>query len=167
MHDIDEDWMTRALALAAEAAARGEVPVGALVVRDGCVLGQGYNRPILGCDPTAHAEVVAIREAARALDNYRLVDATLYVTIEPCTMCFGAMIHARIRRLVYGAPEPRAGVVESHPGLCEQVNYNHRMEIRGGVLAQQSSALLRTFFQQRRAGIGKVAQSTVGEDGSE
>lgn len=152
MHDIDEDWMTRALALAREAATHGEVPVGALVVLEGRVLGQGYNSPIHGCDPTAHAEVVAIREAARTLGNYRLVNATLYVTIEPCTMCFGAMIHARIRRLVYGATEPRAGVVESHPGLCEQVNYNHRMEVRGGVLAQQSSELLKRFFQQRRSG---------------
>ena len=146
----DEKWMREALALAAQGAAEGEVPVGALVVRDGQVLGRGWNRPIAGHDPTAHAEVMALREAARHEANYRLSGATLYVTIEPCTMCFGALMHARIARLVYGATEPRAGACVSQLRLPEQPFYNHRLEVIGGVLAEDSAILLRSFFRQRR-----------------
>src|SRR5690606_9994278 len=133
-------------------AAEGEVPVGALVVRKGRVLGQGWNRPIAGHDPTAHAEVMALRDAARNEHNYRLTGATLYVTIEPCTMCFGALMHARIARLVYGATEPRAGTCVSQLRLPEQTFYNHRIEVTGGVLADDSAALLRAFFRQKRQG---------------
>lgn len=148
----DEKWMQEALALAKQGAAEGEVPVGALVVRDGQVLGRGWNRPIAGHDPTAHAEVMALRDAARHEANYRLTGATLYVTIEPCTMCFGALMHARIARLVYGAMEPRAGVCVSQLRLPEQHFYNHRLEVTGGVLAEESAILLRGFFRQRRGG---------------
>lgn len=146
----DEKWMREALALAEQGAAEGEVPVGALVVRDGQVLGRGWNRPIAGHDPTAHAEVMALRDAARHEANYRLSGATLYVTIEPCTMCFGALMHARIARLVYGATEPRAGTCVSQLRLPEQSFYNHRLEVTGGVLAEESAIMLRGFFRQRR-----------------
>ncbi len=146
----DEKWMQEALALAKQGAAEGEVPVGALVVRDGQVLGRGWNRPIAGHDPTAHAEVMALRDAARHEANYRLTGATLYVTIEPCTMCFGALMHARIARLVYGATEPRAGTCVSQLRLPEQSFYNHRLEVTGGVLAEESAIMLRGFFRQRR-----------------
>ncbi|MCK0537814.1 tRNA adenosine(34) deaminase TadA [Alcanivorax quisquiliarum] len=148
----DETWMREALALAEQAVAAGEVPVGALVVRDGVVLGRGWNSPISSNDPTAHAEVVALRDAAQQQANYRLAGATLYVTIEPCTMCFGALMHARISRLVYGATEPRAGTCISQLRLPEQTFYNHRIEVIGGVLAEQSAAMLRAFFRQRRGG---------------
>ena len=146
----DEGWMTRALALAADAAEQGEVPVGALVVLNGEVIGRGWNQPISSHDPTAHAEMVALRDAAQRLGNYRLGGATLYVTIEPCTMCFGALMHARIARLVYGATEPRAGTCVSQLRLPEQTFYNHRIEVAGGVLADQSAALLRAFFARKR-----------------
>ena len=148
----DEKWMREALALAEQGAAEGEVPVGALVVRDGHVLGRGWNRPIAGQDPTAHAEVMALRDAARNEANYRLTGATLYVTIEPCTMCFGALMHARIARLVYGATEPRAGTCVSQLRLPEQSFYNHRLEVTGGVLAEESATMLRGFFRLRRGG---------------
>ena len=146
----DEKWMHEALALASEGAGEGEVPVGALVVRDGEVLGRGWNRPIAGHDPTAHAEVMALRDAAQRQGNYRLSGATLYVTIEPCTMCFGALMHARITRLVYGATEPRAGVCVSQLQLPEARFYNHRLEVTGGVLAEESARLLKAFFAARR-----------------
>jgi tRNA(adenine34) deaminase len=146
----DEHWMRQALALAQQAAARGEVPVGALLVRDGEVIGEGHNQPISGCDPTAHAEIVALRDAARRVGNYRLPDSTLYVTIEPCSMCVGAMMHARVARLVYGATEPRAGAVESALALASAAHFNHRMESVGGVLAEECGALIREFFRNRR-----------------
>lgn len=149
----DETWMRDALALAEQGAAEGEVPVGALVVRDGRVLGRGWNRPISAHDPTAHAEVMALRDAARNEANYRLPGATLYVTIEPCTMCFGALMHARITRLVFGATEPRAGACVSQLRLPEQTFYNHRIEVTGGVLAEDSANLLRAFFRHKRQGI--------------
>lgn len=153
-HEIDsatdEHWMRQALALATRGAELGEVPVGALVVRDGEVIGEGWNQPISGHDPTAHAEVVAMRDAAARLGNYRLTGATLYVTIEPCTMCFGALMHARIARLVYGATEPRAGTCVSQLRLPEQTFYNHRVVVTGGVLADDSAALLRGFFARKR-----------------
>lgn len=146
----DHYWMQQALVLAGQAANEGEVPVGALVVRDDAILGRGWNRPIAACDPTGHAEINALRDAAAREGNYRLPGATLYVTLEPCTMCFGALIHARIARLVYGADEPRAGVCESRLALHEQRFYNHRPEVVGGVEAQAAGELLRRFFRERR-----------------
>lgn len=148
--DIDDSWMQQALALAQLAADQGEVPVGAIVVLDGEVIGEGYNQPISGTDPTAHAEVMALRDAARRVGNYRLPGATLYVTIEPCTMCVGAMVHARVERLVYGATEPKAGMVESQFNLLQQPCYNHQIETCGGVLAEACSQIISDFFQRRR-----------------
>lgn len=145
-----EVWMTQALALARSATEQGEVPVGALLVRDGQVIGQGWNQPIGGHDPTAHAEVMALRDAAARVGNYRLGGSVLYVTIEPCTMCFGALMHARVTTLVYGAREPRAGVCGSQLNLPAQYFYNHRLEVIGGVMAQQSTDLLKSFFARKR-----------------
>lgn len=147
----DEHWMQRALALADRAEQAGEVPVGAVIVRDGEVLGEGYNQPISSHDPTGHAEIIALRAASHSVQNYRLPGATLYVTLEPCTMCIGAMIHARITRLVFGAPEPRAGAVVSQLQLADANHYNHRMTYTQGVLAEQSADKLRQFFRARRA----------------
>lgn len=146
----DQDYMQQALELAAKAAAQGEVPVGALVVLDNEVIGQGWNHPITSNDPTAHAEVVALRDAASKLANYRLPSATLYVTIEPCTMCAGALIHARIARVVYGATEPKSGVAESNGCLFDDEHFNHRVEVQGGVLAEECSAVMSNFFAARR-----------------
>lgn len=143
-------WMQRALAQADRAEKAGEVPVGAVVVRAGEVLGEGYNRVISCADPTAHAEIVALRAAARAVGNYRLPGATLYVTLEPCTMCAGAIVHARIDLLVFGADEPRAGVVHSRERQLEAPWYNHRVQWQGGVLAEDSAARLQAFFRARR-----------------
>lgn len=142
--------MRLALDQASEAAAAGEVPVGAIVVVDDRVVGAGFNHPIASHDPTAHAEVVAMRAAARALGNYRLPGATLYVTVEPCLMCVGAMIHARIALAVFGAPEPKAGALESMTNAHELEGLNHRMNVIGGVLAEESRELLQRFFQARR-----------------
>jgi len=130
--------MRDALGLAGEAAQAGEVPVGAVVVVDGAVVGRGFNRPITSTDPTAHAEIVALRDAAQRLGNYRLTGATLYVTVEPCLMCVGALVHARIGTLVYGAPEPKAGAVESTQRAHEHAALNHRMTIVSGVLAAEA-----------------------------
>ena len=150
--DLEDDkvFMQQALALARQARDSGEVPVGAVVVFEGQVIGQGFNRPLSSNDPTAHAEIVAIRDAAAALDNYRLPDTTLYVTLEPCSMCIGAMMHARIGRLVYGASEPRAGAVNSAFELATSSKFNHAMSIDSGVLANESSLLLKQFFAERR-----------------
>ncbi|MDP5065550.1 MAG: tRNA adenosine(34) deaminase TadA [Haliea sp.] len=144
-------WMQQALALADRAAEAGEVPVGALVVRDKQLLGQGWNRVISSADPTAHAEIVALREAAEAEGNYRLPGATLYVTLEPCSMCAGALVHARIALLVFAAREPRAGVVCSQCALLDSPWYNHRVRWEEGVLAEASSARLQAFFRARRS----------------
>uniref|UniRef100_UPI000255B815 tRNA adenosine(34) deaminase TadA n=1 Tax=Microbulbifer agarilyticus TaxID=260552 RepID=UPI000255B815 len=143
-------FMQRALGLAAQAAEAGEVPVGAVVVQGGEVIGEGFNQPISASDPSAHAEVMAMRAAARQQQNYRLPGATLYVTIEPCTMCFGTLIHARIGRVVYGATEPRAGVITSQLQLPEQNFFNHKVQVEGGVLAEEAGALLKDFFRKRR-----------------
>lgn len=148
-HD-DEFWMARALTLAENAASENEVPVGAVVVRENRALGEGWNRPIVSQDPTGHAEINALRDAAAGIGNYRLTGATLYVSLEPCTMCFGALMHARIARLVYGARESRAGVCESQLGLHERGFYNHHIQVVGGVLAYQAAEMLRAFFRQRR-----------------
>jgi len=128
----------------------GEVPVGAVVVLNGDVIGKGYNQPIGACDPTAHAEIVALRDAAQATGNYRLTNAVLYVTIEPCQMCVGAMVHARIARVVYGAPEPKAGAVESSMRAFEHPSLNHLVQATGGVLLADCRDLLQAFFQERR-----------------
>ncbi len=142
--------MHQALELARKAAAQGEVPVGALVVLDDKVIGQGWNQPILSNDPTAHAEIVALRDAASTLANYRLPLATLYVTIEPCTMCAGALIHARVARVVYGATEPKSGVAESNGCLFGYEHFNHQVEVQGGVMAEQCSEVMSAFFLARR-----------------
>ncbi|MDW8468857.1 MAG: tRNA adenosine(34) deaminase TadA [Burkholderiales bacterium] len=146
----DEAFMRRALALARRAAQEGEVPVGAVLVCDGRVVGEGWNRPIAARDPTSHAETEAIRAAARALDNYRIADATLYVTLEPCAMCAGAIFHARIARVVYGAPDPKTGAAGSVVDLFAERRLNHHARIVGGVLADECAALLREFFAARR-----------------
>lgn len=146
----DEYWMAQALALAQRGAEQGEVPVGALVVRDGHIIGQGWNQPISSHDPSAHAEIVALRDAAAREQNYRLSGATLFVTIEPCTMCFGGLMHARVARLVYGAREPRAGVCQSQLQLPQEGFYNHRLEVVGGIMEAEASALLKGFFAARR-----------------
>lgn len=148
---IDIDWMSKALVLAEQAGREGEVPVGALLVKGGAVIGEGFNSPITTCDPTAHAEIMALRNAAANMNNYRLPDTTLYVTIEPCTMCIGAMIHARVARLVYGAKEPRAGAVESQLKLPELTHYNHKLDVVGGVLEKECSDLISTFFRDKRS----------------
>ena len=142
--------MRRALALADRAAEEGEVPVGAVVVRDGTLLGEGWNQVISTQDPSGHAEIVALRDAAAVVGNYRLPGATLYVTLEPCTMCAGAMVHARVEQLVFGAREPRAGVICSTCSMLEEPWFNHRVSWRGGVLAEESSNRLQAFFQARR-----------------
>jgi len=144
-------FMREALEQAAEAARAGEVPVGAVVVADDTIIGAGHNQPISAHDPTAHAEIVALRAAARAAGNYRLTGATLYVTIEPCLMCVGAMIHARIGTLVFGATEPKAGAVESTQRAHEHPALNHRLIVVSGVLARECGEMVSQFFKERRA----------------
>ncbi|MEX2303032.1 MAG: tRNA adenosine(34) deaminase TadA [Bryobacterales bacterium] len=146
----DEEFMREALRLAGEAEARGEVPVGALVVAGGSIAGRGYNTPISTRDPTAHAEIVALREAAQALDDYRLTEATLYVTMEPCAMCAGAMVTARIRKLVFGVRDLRFGAVRSKFRIADSDLLNHRIEIVEGVLPEECLRRLKSFFEQRR-----------------
>jgi len=148
----DERLMREALAAARDAAARGEVPVGACVVtREGELLAVAGNRTRSDCDPTAHAEVVALREAARRVGNYRLTGTTMYATVEPCAMCAGALVQARVRRLVYGAPDPRAGAVESVFRVCDSGSLNHRMELTPGVLEEECRRVMQEFFRARRA----------------
>lgn len=147
----DQQWMQQALEQAQLAEAEGEVPVGAIVVLDQQIIGKGYNRPIGSCDPTAHAEIQALRAAAAAVSNYRLVQATLYVTLEPCSMCAGAIVHSRIQRLVFGANEPKAGVAGSQQNFFESPWLNHRVEVTQGVLASECSQRLKDFFASRRA----------------
>jgi len=142
--------MGLALEEARRAEAAGEVPIGALVVTEGRVVGRGFNQPIRTSDPTAHAEIVALREAARALGNYRLTGADLYVTVEPCLMCVGALVHARIRTLVYGAAEPRTGAVTSTTRGLDIPTLNHRVEVVGGVLEEECRAIVQTFFKLKR-----------------
>ncbi len=142
--------MQRALALAQQAAVKGEVPVGAVLVREGEVIGEGFNCPITTNDPTAHAEVMALRDAAKRISNYRLPNTTLYVTVEPCAMCAGALVHARVARVVYGTPEPKAGVADSHLSLFAAPHFNHRVCCEGGVLQEACSAMMQSFFRSRR-----------------
>lgn len=162
----DEHFMRLALTLAEQAYAKGEVPVGAVVVQEGRVLGEGFNQPIGSCDPTAHAELVAMRQAALKCDNYRLPGATLYVTIEPCTMCLGAAMHARIETIVFGASEPKAGVLQSNHCLAEAAYWNHRLSWKGGVLAEEATALMQRFFQWRRAAAKAARAAATGADES-
>ena len=150
MQEQDEHWMKEALALARLGAAVGEVPVGAIVVHEGIIIGRGYNSPIGRNDPCAHAEILALRDAASKVENYRLVDCDLYVTLEPCGMCAGALVHSRIRRLVYGAFEPKAGVIASRDQILEKDYLNHCIEVTGGVLADECSTMLSEFFRNRR-----------------
>ena len=147
---MDSQFIRAALVLAKRAQELGEVPVGAVVVLDDAVIGEGFNQPISSHDPTAHAEIVALREAAARVGNYRLPGATLYVTIEPCQMCVGAMVHARIARVVYGAPEPKAGALESAMRAHEHPSLNHRLEATGGVLEEECRQVIQEFFRQRR-----------------
>jgi tRNA(adenine34) deaminase len=146
----DELWMEEALRCAARALEGGEVPVGAVVVCEGRVVGRGWNRNITDNDPTAHAEVVALRQAGQNVGNHRMVGCELFVTIEPCAMCAGAVVHARLARLVYGANDPKAGAVYSALQVVNHPSLNHQMEIRGGVLAGRSAELLQEFFRKRR-----------------
>jgi tRNA(adenine34) deaminase len=148
--DSDLAYMQQAMELARQAAAAGEVPVGAVLVRAGEVIGEGFNCVISSHDPTAHAECVALRDAALRADNYRLPASTLYVTLEPCTMCVGAMVHARVERLVFAAREPRAGVVCSRANALSADYYNHQISWQEGPLAAESAAMLRAFFKARR-----------------
>jgi tRNA(adenine34) deaminase len=147
----DEAFMREALALAREAAGVDEVPVGAVVVIDGEIVGRGFNQPIRRHDPTAHAEVMALRDAAARIGNYRLPDSTLYVTLEPCVMCSGAIMHARVGRVVFGARDPKTGAAGSVVDLYAEARLNHHADIVGGVLAEESGALLSGFFAARRA----------------
>lgn len=146
----DGRWMDEALALAREAGARGEVPVGAVVVKDGAVVGRGGNAPIAASDPTAHAEIAALRDAARTLGNYRLPGCELFVTLEPCAMCAGAILHSRIARVIYGARDPKTGVHGSVVDLFGVERLNHHTTVRGGVLADECSGVLSAFFAERR-----------------
>ncbi len=147
---LDLQYMSRALELAREAERAGEVPVGAVIVKDGVIVGEGWNRPISTSDPTAHAEIIALRAAAQTLGTYRLLDTTLYVTLEPCSMCAGAMVHARVKRLVFAATDPRAGAAGSVFNIVQHSALNHRLTFDSGVLADECSALLRGFFLARR-----------------
>ncbi|MGF6193119.1 tRNA(adenine34) deaminase [Serratia sp. 509] len=146
----DEYWMRQALSLAQRAQEEGEVPVGALLVLDNQVIGEGWNRPIGRHDPTAHAEIMALRQGGAVLQNYRLLNATLYVTLEPCVMCAGAMVHSRIRRLVYGAADEKTGAVGSLVDILRHPGMNHQVEIVSGVLAEECAATLSNFFRIRR-----------------
>ena len=147
----DVRFMRAALAMAQQAEAAGEVPVGAVVVRDGELIGRGYNAPISGHDPSAHAEIAALRDAARHVGNYRLTGCELYVTLEPCVMCVGAMFHARIARVIYGARDPKTGAAGSVFNLFTETRLNHHARIEGGVLAEECGKLLSDFFAKRRA----------------
>jgi len=159
----DQYWMRRALELARCAATVGEVPVGAILVLRDEVVGEGWNRPIGAHDPTAHAEMVALRAAAARLGNYRLVESTLYVTLEPCPMCAGAMIHARVARLVFGAVDPRAGAAGTVFNLLQSEHLNHRAIVTGGVLAEECGLLLREFFRVRRLKPADVETSVIAD----
>lgn len=151
----DQFFMQTALELAQQAQDCGEVPVGAVVARAGVIIGRGYNRPISAADPTAHAEIMALRAAGDHLGNYRLLDCTLYVTLEPCTMCIGAIFHARIQRLVFAATDPKTGACGSVIDLPAEVRLNHHLQVDSGILAAEASALLKQFFAQKRKATGQ------------
>lgn len=147
---VDEEFMREALIEARVAGEHSEVPVGAIIVVDGSVIGRGRNAVIKTSDPTAHAEIVALREAGRSAGNYRLTGATMYSTIEPCAMCAGALVQARLARLVYGAKDPKAGAVETHFGICSTDFLNHRVSVEGGILEDECRRVLQSFFRERR-----------------
>lgn len=150
-NDSDERWMREALSEAREAQSNGEVPVGAcLISSDGMLLARAGNRTLTDCDPTAHAEIVALREAARRTANHRITGAVMYATIEPCAMCAGALVQARVKRLVYGAPDERAGAVVSQFRICDSSSLNHRIEIASGVLEEECGSMMKEFFRTRR-----------------
>ncbi len=149
MHN-DIDWMQQALELAELAEKQGEVPIGAILVKDDEIIGQGYNQPISNHDPSAHAEIIALREAGQNIQNYRLVDSTMYVTLEPCAMCAMAMVHARVSKIVFATKEPRAGAGGSLYQLLQHTGHNHQIEIVEGVLQEQSSQVLKRFFKAKR-----------------
>ena len=150
MHDRDAAFMQLALEQARQASASAETPVGAVVTVGGELIATGHNRSITDCDPSAHAEIVVLRNAAQARENYRLTNATLYVTLEPCAMCVGALVQARIMRLVFGAYDPKAGALGSAIDLSDSVAFNHRFEVQGGLMADECAAILKEFFEQRR-----------------
>ncbi len=160
----DEKYMRRALELAAQGEQLGEVPVGAVIVCDDEIIGEGFNQPITSRDPTAHAEIVALRMAAERVKNYRVIDSTLYVTLEPCTMCVGALIHSRIARLVFGTTEPKAGAVVSQSTLLDADYFNHRIISEGGVLAEQCQHQLSDFFRRRREELKQQKIALSSED---
>lgn len=162
MGSLDEDFMRHALAEAEAAREDGEVPVGAIVVLEGQVIGRGRNAVIGTNDPTAHAEIVALRQAARATGNYRLTGSTLYSTIEPCAMCAGAIVHARVERLVYGAKDPKAGAVETHFEICTTDFLNHRVSLEGGILEADCRRVLQSFFRERRSTQGLAERCESG-----
>lgn len=147
---LDIFWMQHALELAHRAEGEGEVPVGAVIIHNEQIIGEGYNRPIVDSDPTAHAEVVALRSAANKINNYRLLETTLYVTLEPCIMCSGAIIHARVKRVVYGATDPKAGAVKSVFNILGTDCLNHRVNVEDGVLAKECGQILSHFFRKKR-----------------
>jgi tRNA(adenine34) deaminase len=146
----DQSWMQEALLLAKQAYSKDEVPVGAIVVRDNHIIGRGFNQTISHCDPTAHAEIIALRDAAQTIRNYRLLDTTLYVTLEPCTMCAAALVHARIKRLVFGAADAKAGAVISQAHVLDYPFFNHHLPYTGHILSPESGLLLKSFFQSKR-----------------
>lgn len=148
--DLDQQFMALALEQAHCAAAAGEVPVGAVLVRDGAVLAKAFNQPIALCDPSAHAEMLALRAAGQYEANYRLPGTTLYVTLEPCAMCVGAMLHARVGRVVFGAPDPKTGAAGSALDLFTNQQINHQTQVKGGVMAAECGQVLKTFFKERR-----------------
>ncbi len=148
--EADERWMQHAIMLAGKAEAIDEVPVGAVVILDGEIIGEGWNQAINLHDATAHAEIIALRAAGKTVENYRLIDATLYVTLEPCSMCAGAMVHSRVKRLVYGAVDLKTGAAGSVFNLVEHAQLNHQIEVRSGVFASETGALLSNFFKRRR-----------------
>ncbi len=162
MRATDEEFMRQALAEAEAARLEGEVPVGAVVVVDGKIRGRGHNAVITASDPTAHAEVMALREAAKAAGNYRLTGAVLYSTIEPCAMCAGAIVHSRIERLVYGTADPKAGAVETHFGICTTDFLNHKVEVESGILESDCRAMIQSFFSDRRKADSSVERCESG-----
>lgn len=147
---LDSAMMQRAYALAQQAQRLGEVPVGCVITLDDNIIAEGFNQPIAGCDPTAHAEIVALRKASQAVQNYRLINTTMYVTLEPCVMCIGALVHARVKRLVFGASDPKAGAVVSQFNLAASDVLNHKIVVQSGVMEEECGELLRAFFKERR-----------------
>ena len=165
LETTDAQWMEKALALAEVAEQQGEIPVGAVVVCDGKVVGEGYNASITNNDPSAHAEMMAVRQAGETLGNYRLVDCTLYVTLEPCPMCAGLLVHSRIKRLVYGTQDPRTGCAGSLMDLVRHPSLNHQVEVTSGVLQEVCSERLSAFFRKRRAekkALKQAAKAAIG-----